>query len=242
MADNPPVAAVVFDYGGVLTTPVRQSIAAWLEHDGIEPASFSRTLKAWLGRQAPEGTPIHRLETGELPVAEFERLFATELVTLSGTPVDPVGVLDRFFAGLRPEPRMYALAEELRACGVRVALLSNSWGNDYPRERLESLFDPVVISGEVGLRKPLPTVFELTLERLGLAAAQVVLVDDAEPNVAGARAAGLRAVLHTDPATTRAALVRLLPQLHRDPSATGRPGLGAAPSAVRDDMTPPQGE
>ncbi|MFF9217007.1 HAD family hydrolase [Streptomyces viridosporus] len=238
MTDNPPVAAVVFDYGGVLTTPVRQSIAAWLEHDGIEPASFSRTLKAWLGRRAPEGTPIHLLETGELPVAEFERLFAAELVRLNGTPVDPVGVLDRFFAGLRPEPRMYALAEELRACGVRVALLSNSWGNDYPRERLESLFDPVVISGEVGLRKPLPTIFELTLDRLGLAAAQVVFVDDAEPNVVGARAVGMRAVLHTDPAATRAALA----QLHQASSARGRSPLGPAPSAVRDDMTPPRGE
>lgn len=240
-ADNPPVAAVVFDYGGVLTTPVRHSIAAWLKHDGIEPASFSRTLKAWLGRQAPEGTPIHRLETGELPVAEFERLFAAELVRLDGTPVDPVGVLDRFFAGLRPEPRMYALVEELRACGVRVALLSNSWGNDYPREHLESLFDPVVISGEVGLRKPLPTIFELTLDRLDMTAAQVVFVDDAEPNVAGARAVGLRAVLHTDPAATRAALTRLLPQPRQGPSTTRRPAPGPEPSAVRDGMAPPPG-
>ena len=64
------VAAVVFDYGGVLTSPVRDSIAAWLERDRIDPKSFSRALKAWLSRSAPEGTPIHRLETGELSSAQ----------------------------------------------------------------------------------------------------------------------------------------------------------------------------
>ncbi|MEV0695453.1 HAD family phosphatase [Streptomyces sp. NPDC050388] len=217
--DQGPPRAVVFDYGGVLTTPVRHSIAAWLEQDGIEPDSFSRTLKAWLGRRAPQGTPLHRLETGELEVAEFERLFAARLVRWDGAAVDPVGLLDRFFAGLRPEPRMYALAEELRDCGVAVALLSNSWGNDYPRKRLEALFVPVVLSGEVGLRKPSPEIFELTVRGLGLTPEQVVFVDDAEANVAGARAVGLRALLHTDPDATRTALAHLLPQLRSSGAA-----------------------
>ncbi|MEU2234724.1 hypothetical protein [Streptomyces vietnamensis] len=120
------VDAVVFDYGGVLTGPVRDSIAAWIEADGIDPASVSRTLKAWLSRGAPDGTPIHRLETGELSVEEFATLFAAELTTVDGGPVDPVGLLGRLFAAMRPDPAMFALAEELRNLGVRVALLSNS--------------------------------------------------------------------------------------------------------------------
>jgi putative hydrolase of the HAD superfamily len=204
---------VVFDFGGVLTNPVRDSIAAWLEADGIEPASFSRTLKAWLSREAAEGTPIHRLETGELTVEEFDVLLAAELTTVDGGPVHPVGVLARLFAGMRPDPEMFALAEDLRDVGVRVALLSNSWGNTYPRERIDALFDPVVISGEVGLRKPLAPIYELTLERLGLQAERVVFVDDAEPNVLGARAVGMRALLHADAAATRAALADLVPDV-----------------------------
>ncbi|MDH2392586.1 HAD family phosphatase [Streptomyces sp. HNM0663] len=207
------VEAVVFDYGGVLTTPVRDSIAAWLAADGIEPASFSRTLKTWLSRTSPDGTPIHRLETGELSVAEFDSLLAAELSTVHGGPVDPVGVLGRLFAGMRSDPAMYELADDLRALGVRVGLLSNSWGNTYPRERIDALFDPVVISGEVGLRKPLAPVYQLTLERLGLPADRVLFVDDAEPNVLGARAVGMQALLHAEAAATRAAMAALIPEL-----------------------------
>jgi putative hydrolase of the HAD superfamily len=112
---------------------------------------------------------------------------------------------------------MFALVEDLRAAGVRVALLSNSWGNTYPRERIDALFDTVVISGEVGLRKPHAAIFELALERLGLPAEQAVFVDDAEPNVLGARAVGMTAIQHTGPAATRAALSELVPALTRHP-------------------------
>ena len=78
------VDAAVFDYGGVLTTPVRDSIAAWLDRDSIDTDSFSRALKAWLSRPAPDDTPIRRLETGELGTAEFDALLAAELVGKNG--------------------------------------------------------------------------------------------------------------------------------------------------------------
>jgi putative hydrolase of the HAD superfamily len=211
------VDAVVFDYGGVLTGPVSRSISAWLAADGIEPASFSRTLKAWLSRDAEPGTPVHRLETGELTVGEFDALLAAELTTVDGRPVDPVGVVDRLFAGMRPDPAMFALAGELRERGVKVALLSNSWGNSYPRERIDALFDPVVVSGEVGLRKPLAPIYRLTLTRLGVRPERALFIDDAEPNVLGARAVGMRALLHTDAGSTRAALADLVPGLPRRP-------------------------
>ncbi len=208
-----PAQAVVFDYGGVLTTPVRDSIAAWLESDGIDPRTFSATLREWLSRTAEDGTPIHQLETGALPVAEFERVLAARLRRHDGVAVIPAGVLSRLFAGMRPDPAMFALAEELRAAGVKVALLSNSWGNTYPRDRLDALFDPVVISSEVGLRKPEPAIYQLTVSRLGVPAGDVVLIDDAEPNLEGAARAALRTVLHTDAATTRSALAENIPQL-----------------------------
>lgn len=205
-----PARAVVFDYGGVLTTPVRDSIRAWLERDRIDPDSFSATLKAWLSRSAPAGTPIHRLETGALSVEEFDALLAAELRTVDGGPVSPERVLSALFAEMRQDPAMWQLARDLRAGGTRIGLLSNSWGNTYPRAEIDELFDPVVISSEVGMRKPERAVFELTLKRLGLDAHEVVFVDDADANLEGARAEGLRPVLHTDAETTRTRVTALV--------------------------------
>jgi FMN phosphatase YigB (HAD superfamily) len=223
---TPQIDAVVFDYGGVLTTALRTSIEAWQAADGIDPASFTRVLKAWLSRDAPDGTPVHRLETGTLPAAEFDALLAAELRTVDSRAIDPVGLLSRMFAAMHPDPEMFALAAELREIGVGVALLSNSWGNSYPRSRLDALFDPVVISGEVGLRKPHAPIYELTLAGLGRPAHRVLFVDDALPNVEGARAAGLQGLLHTDPATTRAEIARLVPALR--PVAEPLPAAGTA--------------
>jgi putative hydrolase of the HAD superfamily len=207
------IDAVLFDYGGVLTFPVRESIAAWQESDAIDPRSFSRILKAWLSRDAADGTPIHRLETGELSPADFDTLLAAQLTTLDGRHLEPHGLLQRIFAGMRLDPAMFALIDDLRSAGIEVGLLSNSWGNTYPRERIDALLDPVVISGEVGLRKPHAAIFELALDRLDLPAGRVLFIDDAEPNVLGARAAGLQGLLHTDATTTRVAVGALVPDL-----------------------------
>jgi epoxide hydrolase-like predicted phosphatase len=212
------VDAVLFDYGGVLTNPVVDSIRAWQSADGIDPDSFSRVLKAWLSRDAPEGTPIHRLETGDLAVEEFDAILAADLVRHDGGRVEPRGLLTRLFAGMRPDRAMFDLAAQLRDAGLRVGIVSNSWGNTYPREQIDALFDPVVISCEVGLRKPKPAIFHAALDRLDLPAHRVAFVDDAEPNVLGARAVGLHAIHHVDPATTRAALAALAPAISTDSS------------------------
>ena len=78
-----------------------------------------------------------------------------------------------------------------RRAGVRTAMLSNSWGEDrYDRALLAELFDAWVISGEVGLRKPDPAIYELAAERLGLPPAACVFVDDLPGNLKPARALG----------------------------------------------------
>lgn len=205
---------VLFDYGGVITTPVRDSIRSWTEREGIDPQSFSRVLKAWLARSAPDGTPLHRLETGQLPLPEFNRLLGAELRTTDGSPVPDADHVQGIFAASGLDQGVVTLVEELRQHGIRVGLLSNSWGNGYPRELLDRLFEVVVISGEVGLRKPHREIFDLALERLGLPAGEVAFVDDAVPNIDGAEAAGLHAVLHRDAAGTRAQLAQLLPVLN----------------------------
>ena len=210
------VDAVVFDYGGVLTSPVRDSIAAWLDRYAIDPASFSRIIKAWLSRSAPDDTPIRRLETGELSTAEFNNLLAAELAGKDGRAVAPGDLLTSLFAQMRPDPVMFDLVQDLKNAGVRVALLSNSWGNTYPREQIDALFDPVVVSGEVGMRKPNPEIFTHILDLLDVPPDRVVFVDDAEPNTEGASRLGILTVLHTHPDTTRKELARLIPALSTD--------------------------
>ncbi|WP_367325878.1 HAD family hydrolase [Streptomyces sp. HUAS ZL42] len=224
MSEPARIESVVFDYGGVLTNPVSSGISAWLEADGMAPESFRAVLKAWLSRSALGGNPIHRLASGALSVQEFEELLTPQLPTHGDRPVVASGILARIFAGMRADPSMFALVEELRALGIRVALLSNGWGNTSPRARIDSLFHEVVISGEVGLCKPDPTIYRLTLERLGITAEAAVFLDDAEPHVAGARGVGMHAWLHIDPAGMRDAMSRLVPGLR---SVTQVEGVGA---------------
>ncbi|HEX5406559.1 MAG TPA: HAD family phosphatase [Pseudonocardiaceae bacterium] len=216
------IDAVVFDFGGVLTTPIGSSTGQWLADEGIVEGSFRTTMREWLVGKAALGSPVHRLETGELAGPDFERELAARLVTSSGSPVVAAGLLTRMFAMMVPDEAMLALIRELKAAGLRVGLLSNSWSNHYPAEVL-GLCDPVVISGEVGLRKPDPAIFQLLLDRLGLPARRTAFVDDVPPNVAAAAALGIHAVHHVDATTTRTALLPLVPDL---PAVAPAPGNG----------------
>jgi HAD superfamily hydrolase (TIGR01509 family) len=110
------------------------------------------------------------------------------------------------FATFEHAPDMSALVRRARQSGLRTALLSNSWGNDYPRDGWDEMFDVVVISGEVGMRKPEPEIFRHTLDLVGLGAAECVFVDDLAPNVAAAVEVGMVGVLHTSYAESLAEL------------------------------------
>jgi len=204
------VDAVVFDYGGVLTTPLSATTGSWLRADGVDPDGFATLMRDWLGRHAEPGNPIHLLETGELDVPEFERRFAARLVSTTGAPIEPAGVLGRLFAAMKPSDEMTQLLRDLRKHGLRIGLLSNSWGNDYPHELLAELCDVVVISGEVSANKPDEPIYRLLLERLDLPAERVVFVDDFTANVRAAEKLGMHGIRHLDPASTRAALAELM--------------------------------
>jgi putative hydrolase of the HAD superfamily len=208
------VKAVITDWGGVLTPPLNDAIAHWLAADGIDEPRYKDVMRAWV-RQAYDpaaGTvnPIHGLEDGTLEPAEFERLLAAELYAVDGGPVACEGLLQRMFAAFHPVEPMYAALRAARAAGARVALLSNSWGNDYPRELWNELFETVVISCEVGMRKPDERIFWHAVELLGLAPAECAFVDDIEHNVRAAESVGMVGVHHTDVNTTIGRLGELL--------------------------------
>src|SRR5215831_12305903 len=200
--------AVIIDWGGVLTQPIADAVRDWIAADKIDWDSYLAAVGPWLNDayniaystayhnvgNHPEGhyadvNPVHVLERGEV-VAD--------------------GLLTRMLAASRPDPVMYQLIRDLRGKGVRTALLSNSWGpSGYERQDFPGLFDAVVISAEVGMRKPEPRIFYHAAEMLNTALDQCVFVDDLETNVKAAAGLGMTGVLHKDPASTAQRLTEL---------------------------------
>ena len=181
------VRGLIVDYGGVLTSDVFASFRAFCAVEGLEP----ETVRDRFVSDPQARTLLERLETGALREAEFEPAFAAVL------EVSPERLIDRLFGGMVPDEAMLEGVRAARRAGVRTAMLSNSWGEDrYDRAQLEALFDAWVISGEVGLRKPDPAIYELAAERLGLPASACVFVDDLPGNLKPARALGMATVVH----------------------------------------------
>lgn len=154
---------------------------------------------------------MHRVETGELTADEFAVALARVLSERSGREVPADGLLAGLNAGLHLDERMLAAVETARGAGIRTGLLSNSWDRSvYPRRRFAELFDVLVISGEVGLRKPDPAIYLLAAQRLNLQAAACVFVDDLEANVMAATAVGMAGVHHRTADETLPHLATLL--------------------------------
>lgn len=98
------------------------------------------------------------------------------------------------------------MVDEARIAGHRTALVSNSWGDLRYAEEVRASFDAVVLSGELGIRKPDPRIFVEAATRIGVAPESCIFVDDHEPNLEGARGLGMTTIWHRDPAATRAAI------------------------------------
>ncbi|MDQ4065943.1 MAG: HAD family phosphatase [Actinomycetota bacterium] len=201
--------ALIVDFGGVMTTPLLDSFVAFAEANGIELQDLVRVaLRAYADENADP--LVVAFETGRVEEAEFAIEFAQRLAQETGVEVDPERLVRRMFGALRLEEAMFEAVAAIRAAGNKTALLSNSWGlADYPRERLAEIMDVIVISAEVGLRKPMPEIFDMTTEKLGVAAAECVFVDDHPGHLKVARSLGWITVLHHTVPDTLAELERL---------------------------------
>jgi putative hydrolase of the HAD superfamily len=212
-AVKPQVRGVIVDWGGVVTNPILDTVNAWISAEQIDRDSYTAVMRAWIAGAYGDGAdnPIHALERGECTNEEFERRLAEQLTHVDGRPVRADGLLARMFAAAALQTAMLDLIRSLRQAGLRTALLSNSWGNDdYPRHLFPDLFDVVVISAEVGMRKPEERIFRHTAALLGLEPQECVFIDDVAANVAAAEAVGLVSLHHREPAATAAWLTELL--------------------------------
>ncbi|HEV3128067.1 MAG TPA: HAD family phosphatase [Solirubrobacteraceae bacterium] len=192
---------LLVDYGGVLTSDLFESFRSFCRLEGLEPDAVLRRFREDRRCRAL----LIDLETGRLAEEDFEPRFAGVL------GVDAPELIDRLFAGSRPDEAMLSAVRRARQAGIRTGLISNSWGTRrYDRTQLSALFDGVVISGEVGMRKPAPEIYALGAERIGLPAAQCVFVDDLPFNLDPAQQLGMATVHHTGATETIGELERLL--------------------------------
>jgi putative hydrolase of the HAD superfamily len=198
------VRGLLVDFGGVLTTNVFDSFRAFCAGEGLDPDSIKG-----LFRENPRALELVRsLERGELSEDDFAERFG-ELLELE--PQRRAGLVDRMFGHIRPDEQMVAALKRARAQGIRTGLISNSMGaGRYDRATFPELFDGVVISGDEGIHKPQPEIYELGCERVGLPPADCVFVDDLRENCEGAEAVGMTAVLHRGAERTLPRLEELL--------------------------------
>jgi epoxide hydrolase-like predicted phosphatase len=187
--------ALLIDWGGVLTTSMMGSFDAFGRREGVDVRAAFRDDPA--AREA-----LIELETGRIDIAAFEARLGSAL------GVDPAQLARRLTQDVRPDAEMLAAVKAFHDRGVPTALVSNSWReDDYD---VEGLFDQIVLSGSIGIRKPDPRIYVLATERLGVAPERCVFVDDLGGNLKPAKALGMTTIRHTSASSTIPQLERLL--------------------------------
>ena len=187
--------ALLIDWGGVLTTSTLDSFDAFERREGADVRTAFRDDPA--ARQA-----LVELETGTIDIATFERRLGQAL------GVDPTDLANRLTREVRPDQEMLNAVRGFHDRGVPTALVSNSWREeDYD---VDDLFDVIVLSGALGIRKPDPRIYRHAADRLAVPTSRCVFVDDLGGNLKPAKALGMTTIRHTGAASTISQLKRLL--------------------------------
>lgn len=192
--------AALFDFGGVILSSPFEAFARYEAAQGL-PAGFLRTVNA----TDPDTNAWARLERSELDLDGFATAFEAESSAL-GHAVSGHDVLGLLAGEVRP-----TMVEAVRRCSERLktGLLTNniiSMGGDPAIDEIVSLFDTVVESSVVGVRKPDPAFYEIACERLAIEPGEAVFLDDLGINLKPARAMGMTTIKVDDPAVAIAEL------------------------------------
>jgi putative hydrolase of the HAD superfamily len=200
------VRAVMFDFGGVISSSPFEAFEHLETERGL-PRGFIRTVNA----TNPDDNAWARLERGEVGVALFGELWAAEAQALGGHDIDGRLVLERLAGEIRPK-----MVEAIRRCGevFKTACLTNNFVRAEAELSAEvagvyALFDAVLESRVLGVRKPDPRFYELACEALGVEPHEAVFLDDLGINLKPARALGMHTIKVTDPDQALAELGRV---------------------------------
>ena len=195
------ITTVISDFGGVLTTPLIQSFAAVQDRTGIPMEELGKAM-ARIGER--EGAhPLFELETGRIDEPDFLARVGDELEPALGHRPEMHRFREIYFEALQPNEPMIELMRELKRDGYRMAMLTNNvreweplWRSMLP---VDEIFELVVDSAFVGMRKPDREIYELILDRLGeTAATECLFVDDVDANCETAASIGMTAVHYRD--------------------------------------------
>ena len=206
--------AVIFDIGGVVLPSPLDAFRAYERTRGLPDRFISDVVV-----QGGEHGAWSRFERGEFGPAEFAAAFEAECAMAGGTVV--VADLFAAFDGVSaPRPEMVAAIRAIRAHGLRTAALTNNWvgadgttrvtGDTLLAQQLAGLFDTIVESARVGLRKPDPRIYALVCEQLAVEPHEVVFLDDLGTNLKPARAMGMITIKVDDPGVALGALAQTL--------------------------------
>jgi putative hydrolase of the HAD superfamily len=207
------IAAVVSDFGGVVTQPLDETFVRAHAELGVPLEALGKAMALVAERSAEP--PLWTLERGQMSEPDFISLISGGLSEVLGRPVSLDGYGARLMASLEPNEPLLDHYRALRERGVRLAILTNNvreW-HDAWRAKIpvvDELFELIVDSGFEGTRKPEPEIYALTLARLGLAAEECAFVDDVEVNVGAARDAGMHGIHFRDTAQVIAELDQLV--------------------------------
>ena len=190
------VDAVLFDFGGVFTLSPFDTVAAAGRELGLEDGV---AFGLCFGPYDQDGDhPWHRLERGEVTLAEAREALA-QLARQQGFDVDPLSLLFGQRGADDQREDVVARARRVRASGVRTACVTNNvaefgdaWKGMIP---VDELFDVIVDSCQIGVRKPDLRMFERALAELAVPAGRAVFMDDHPSNVAAASSIGIRSIL-----------------------------------------------
>ncbi len=241
------ITTVIFDYGGVISSPLFRGIGEFEAAEGFRKGSLIALLFGEVHYVGVEGRAVaaeladriaaeldadpdtletegealdipdwHLLERGEIDFAQYLKAMIAKAPSFLGKPLD-LDAYGRFMSTSAPGVHWMVVhrIRELRDSGMRLGLLTNNvkefgdhWRSSFP---VEELFEVVVDSSHVNMRKPEREIYELTCERLGIEPSEAVFVDDNADNIAAAAALGMETVhFGEDPWEALAELDRIL--------------------------------
>ena len=212
-----PAAALLIDFGGVLTADISAGHRAWCRRSGFPEAALDEVLAQWRADPPEAGNPVLRVESGELAAAGFELLLAGALHARTGKAVRPDGLAAAILASFPRNDALCRFTAGVIASGTPAVVVTNSWGSGRPWEAIGT-FRGAVISHETGVRKPDPKIFRIAVDMAGVSAHRCVFLDDLPSNVESARAAGIDGIHHVHTADTVRQLRARFPNVTYDPA------------------------
>lgn len=198
------IKAVLFDFGGVILSSPFEAFARYEKERGLPP-DFIRTLNA----TNPDTNAWAQLERNHVDFEQFCDLFEREAQD-AGYGLDARDVMVLLAGELRPE-----MVEAVRRCHeqLKTGLLTNNWDAGEPgadRDEVLSMFDVIIESSKVGVRKPDPRFYRMACDELGIQPSEAVFLDDLGVNLKPARAMGMATIKVVDPYQALAELEDLI--------------------------------